>query len=181
MNTTPREVNRAVPRILIVDDDPEMCRFLGQLFTDEGYEPESVHDGASALDRYRAKAFDLALTDLMMPRMKGTELVGKLREINPDAPILLITAFGTIESAVEAMRAGAFHYVTKPFRNEEILLHVRRALEQGAMRRELQQLRSELLTRDRFEDLVAKSDKMQKIFATVDRVADLTANVLIIG
>lgn len=181
MNTTPREVNRAVPRILIVDDDPEMCRFLGQLFTDEGYEPESVHDGASALDRYRAKAFDLALTDLMMPRMKGTELVGKLREINPDAPILLITAFGTIESAVEAMRAGAFHYVTKPFRNEEILLHVRRALEQGAMRRELQQLRSELLTRNRFEDLVAKSDKMQKIFATVDRVADLTANVLIIG
>ena len=79
------------------------------------------------------------------------------------------------------MRAGAFHYVTKPFRNEDILLHVHRALEQGAMRKELQQLRAELQTRHRFENILAKSEAMQKIFATVERVADLTANVLILG
>src|SRR5689334_14616383 len=167
------QITKSGARILVIDDDPEMCRFLGQLFSDEGYQVESVRDGASALEKYRAAPYDLALTDLMMPRMKGTELVSKLREINPDAPILLITAFGTIESAVEAMRAGAFHYVTKPFRNEDILLHVHRALEQGAMRKELQQLRAELQTRHRFENILAKSEAMQKIFATVERVADL--------
>ena len=69
------EMSKSAPRILVVDDDPEMCRFLGQLFSDEGYQVESVHDGAAALEKYRGANFDLALTDLMMPRMKGTELI----------------------------------------------------------------------------------------------------------
>src|SRR3989338_7267628 len=132
------------PRILLVEDDREMCRFLSELLTEEGYEVEVVYDGPSALERYKQTGFDITITDLMMPRMKGTELVRHLREIDPDALILLITAFGSIESAVETMRAGPFDYLTKPFRTEEILLSIERALEQRDLKIELQRLRREL-------------------------------------
>src|SRR3990167_7353612 len=135
MNIDPKERGDPHARILIVEDDREMCRFLSELLTEEGYEVEIVYDGPSALEKYQQKGFDLTITDLMMPRMKGDELVRHLREIDPDALILLITAFGSIESAVDTMRAGAFDYLTKPFRTDEILLSVSRALEQSGMRR----------------------------------------------
>ena len=87
-------------RILVVEDDKEMCRFLAELLTEEGYHVEIAHDGLSALDRYKQTGFDLTITDLMMPRMKGTELVSRLKTVDPNGTILLITAFGSIESAV---------------------------------------------------------------------------------
>jgi DNA-binding NtrC family response regulator len=90
-------------RILIVEDDKEMCRFLAELLTEEDYHFEIAHDGPSALDRYKQNGFDPIITDLMMPRMKGTELASQLRAADPDATGLLITAFGSIESAIEAM------------------------------------------------------------------------------
>lgn len=104
-----------------------------------------AHDGASAIAKHQARPFDLTITDLMMPKMKGIELIGKLREIDGGTLVLLITAFGSIESAVEAMRAGAFHYVTKPFHSDEILIHVKRALEQKNLREELARLRTEVM------------------------------------
>ncbi|HXG51256.1 MAG TPA: sigma-54 dependent transcriptional regulator [candidate division Zixibacteria bacterium] len=168
-------------RILVVDDDPEMCRFFMQLLGDEGYAVEVVHDGASALRRHRQGDFDLVITDLMMPRMRGTELVRQLREHDPDALVLLVTAFGSIESAVEAMRAGAFDYVTKPFRTDEILLDVNRALEQRRLRSELRRLRTEVQERYSFQNVLARSEAMQKALEIAARVSDLSANVLIIG
>ena len=143
-------------KILVVDDDHEMCQFLADLLSEEGYVVETVHDGPSAVERYRADGFDLTITDLMMPRMRGTELVRQLREIDAHALVLLITAFGSIESAVEAMHAGAFHYVTKPFHTDEILLHVNRALEQRSLRSEVERLRKQVHDRYGFENIIGQ-------------------------
>ncbi|MBI2985433.1 MAG: sigma-54-dependent Fis family transcriptional regulator [Deltaproteobacteria bacterium] len=167
--------------ILIVEDDREMCRFLSELLAEEGYEVAVVYDGPSAVEKYRQESFDLTITDLMMPRMKGTELVQRLKEIEPDALVLLITAFGSIESAVETMRAGAFDYLTKPFRTDEILLSVSRALEQRGLRMELQRLRKEIQSRYGFENIVGKSDSMRRVFEMIAHIGDVPANVLIIG
>jgi len=168
-------------RILIVDDDRAMCQLLIDLLRDDGYAAEVAYDGESALDQYRAVSFDLTITDLMMPKMRGIELVQRLREIDSGALVLLITAFGTIESAVEAMRAGAFHYVTKPFHNDEILIQVKRALEQKNLREELQRLRTEVQARDRFCYIVGQSPAMRRVLETVAQVSDLPANILIEG
>jgi len=168
-------------RILIVDDDHAMCQLLSDLLRDDGYEADAAYDGESALDKYRAARFDLTITDLMMPKMRGVELVQRLREIDAGALVLLITAFGTIESAVEAMRAGAFHYVTKPFHNDEILIQVTRALEQKNLQEEVKRLRTEVQARDRLQNIIGQSQAMQRVLATVAQVSDLPANILIEG
>jgi DNA-binding NtrC family response regulator len=168
-------------RILVVDDDREMCQFLVDVLGEEGYRVEMVHDGPSAVQKYRAECFDLTITDLMMPRMRGTELVKQLKEIDAHALVLLITAFGSIESAVEAMHAGAFHYVTKPFRTDEILLQVKRALEQHNLQSEIERLRQQVHSRYGFENIIGQSARMREIFELVAHVSDLAVNVLIVG
>jgi DNA-binding NtrC family response regulator len=168
-------------QILIVEDDREMARFLGELLREERYDVAVEHDGASALARHKQQRFDLTITDLMMPGMKGTELVARLKELDPDHPVLLITAFGTIESAVRAMQAGALNYITKPFHSDEILLHVRRALEHRNIREELERLRTEVRGRYQFSNLIGRSQAMQQVFDTVAQVSDLPANILIVG
>ncbi len=168
-------------RILIVEDDREMSRFLTELLGEETYETATANDGPSALQAYPRGKFDLVITDLMMPRMKGTELIRRLKEIDPEVLILVITAFGSIDSAVEAIRAGAFHYLTKPFRSEELLIHVQRALEQRQLRHEIDRLRTEARRGYRFKDIIGHSQKMQKLFDTIAHVSDVAANVLILG
>ena len=138
---------------------------------------EQVNRAKAAARNAGADIIDLG----MMPKMRGVELVQRLREIDNGALVLLITAFGTIESAVEAMRAGAFHYVTKPFHNEEILIQVKRALEQKRLEQELQRLRTEVRAHNRFQNIIGQSAAMQKILETVAQVSDLPANILIEG
>jgi two-component system response regulator HydG len=168
-------------RILVVEDDREMARFLDQILSEEGYAVELAQDGPAALERVGQSPFDLIVSDLMMPRMRGTELIGRLKENHSEVPVLVITAFGTIESAVEAMKAGALHYITKPFRTDDFLIHVQRALENHRLHNELDRLRTEVHGRYRFENFIGQSDKMQKVFDVVARVSDLPANVLILG
>jgi len=168
-------------RILVVDDDRAMCQLLIDLLREDGYEADVAYDGESALEKCRTTRFDLAITDLMMPKMRGIELVQRLREIDASALVLLITAFGTIENAVEAMRAGAFHYVTKPFHNDEILIQVKRALEQKTLQEELKRLRTEVQARNRFQNIIGQSSAMQMVFETIAQVSDLPANILIEG
>jgi DNA-binding NtrC family response regulator len=168
-------------RILVVDDDRAMCQLLIDLLREDGYEADVAYDGESALEKCRTTRFDLAITDLMIPKMRGIELVQRLREIDASALVLLITAFGTIENAVEAMRAGAFHYVTKPFHNDEILIQVKRALEQKTLQEELKRLRTEVQARNRFQNIIGQSSAMQMVFETIAQVSDLPANVLIEG
>src|SRR5262245_1542214 len=168
-------------RILVVDDDREMCQFLADILGEEGYTVETVHDGPSAVEKSRANSFDLTITDLMMPRMRGTELVRQLKEIDAHALVLLITAFGSIESAVEAMHAGAFHYVTKPFHTDEILIQVARALKQHSLQSEVERLRQQVHSRYGFANIIGQSARMRKIFERVAHVSDLAVNVLIVG
>jgi two-component system response regulator HydG len=168
-------------RILVVDDDAAMCQLLTDLLSDDGYVVEVANDGDTAIEKFQKNSFALTITDLMMPKMKGTELVRRLREIDNGALVLLVTAFGTIESAVEAMHGGAFHYVTKPFHNDEILIQVKRALEQNALRAELKRLRTEVQARNRFQNIIGQSEAMQRVLEITAQVADLPANVLIEG
>ena len=178
---TNHELKKTSERILVVDDDSAMCQLLTDLLSDDGYSVEVANDGDTALEKFQLGAFGLTITDLMMPKMKGTELVRRLREIDDQALVLLITAFGTIESAVEAMRAGAFHYVTKPFHNDEILIQVKRALEQSALRAEVRRLRVEVQARDRFQNIIGQSEAMQRVLEITAQVADMSANILIEG
>jgi DNA-binding NtrC family response regulator len=179
--TANQELKNPSARILVVDDDAAMCQLLTDLLCDDGYSVEVANDGDTAVEKFQKTSFALTITDLMMPKMKGTELVKRLREIDNGALVLLITAFGTIESAVEAMRAGAFHYVTKPFHNDEILIQVKRALEQNALRAELKRLRTEVQARNRFQNIIGQSAAMQRVLEITAQVADLPANVLIEG
>jgi DNA-binding NtrC family response regulator len=181
MKSTAEARNPNSGRILVVEDDREMSRFLDQLLSEEGYAVELAHDGPAALEMSQQWQFDLIISDLMMPGMKGTELIHHLKDSHSQVPVLVITAFGTIESAVEAMKAGALHYITKPFRTDDFLIHVQRALENRRLHNELDRLRTEVRGRYRFENLIGRSDKMQKVFDIVARVSDLPANVLILG
>ncbi len=158
-----------------------MCQLLFDLLREDGYAVDVAHDGESAIEKHRTARYELTITDLMMPKMKGIELIQRLREVDGAAPVLLITAFGTIESAVDAMRAGAFHYVTKPFRNDEILIQVKRALEQQRLHKELKRLRTEVQARERFQNIIGQSQTMQKVFETIAQISDLPANLLIEG
>ena len=181
MKSTAESRNFTAGRILVVEDDREMARFLDQVLSEEGYAVEVAQDGPAALERVGQSHFDLVISDLMTPRMKGTELIARLKENHSEVPVVVITAFGTIESAVEAMKAGALHYITKPFRTDDFLIHVQRALENHRLHNELDRLRTEVNGRYRFENLIGQSEAMQKVFDVVVRVSDLPANVLILG
>jgi two-component system response regulator HydG len=181
MRSAAETQNPSAGRILVVEDDREMSRFLDQLLSEERYTVELAPDGPAALEMCQQTCFDLIVSDLMMPRMKGTELIRRLQENHSRIPVLVITAFGTIESAVEAMKAGALNYITKPFRTDEFLIHVQRALENQRLHSELDRLRTEVGGRYQFENLIGQNEKMQRVFDIITRVSDLPANVLILG
>jgi DNA-binding NtrC family response regulator len=181
MSADSSKLSNSRGHILVVDDDREMCRFLAEILGEEGYTVDAVQDGTAALDLFPQNHIDLVISDLKMPRMAGTELLRRLKEIDPECLVLLLTAFGTIESAVDAMRAGAFHYLTKPFHTDEMLIQVERAMERRTLRDELKRLRTEVQARDRLHNIIGQSEAMQKVFETVAQVSDLFANVLITG
>lgn len=166
---------------MIVEDDAEMSRLLSELLTEEGYAVETFADGHVALENYRQGSFQLVITDLAMPRMSGNELVKRLREIDSDVLILVITAFGSVESAVETMRAGAFNYLTKPFHTQEILLTVSRALETHGLKQEVRRLKKEVSGRHDFGNIIGRSPAMQRVLELIAQIVDAPANVLITG
>jgi len=168
-------------RILVVDDEENMVHFLTKLLRAEGFEVEGVRTGEAALDRLRAGPFELVLTDLKLPDTDGIEILKTARELHPETVVILITAYGTIESAIEAMRAGAYDYVTKPFRASEILQVVEKALERVHLRREVSQLRQAVAERFGFASLVGKSAKMQEVYTQIGKVAAARGAVLIQG
>ncbi len=168
-------------RILVVDDEENMVHFLTKLLHAEGFDVEGVRTGEAALERLRAIPFELVLTDLKLPDTDGIGILKGARELQPEAVVVLITAYGTIESAIEAMRAGAYDYVTKPFRASEILQVVEKALERVRLRREVSQLRQAVAERFGFASLVGKSGKMQEVYTQIEKVAATRGTVLIQG
>ncbi|MEB2310800.1 MAG: sigma-54 dependent transcriptional regulator [Sorangiineae bacterium] len=168
-------------RILVVDDESNARNALAELLKEEGYSVETAADGFKGLSRFHEFGPDLVLTDLKMPGMDGIELLGKVREADPDVSVIVTTAFGAVETAVTAMRAGALDYLTKPINIDELLIVLERALEQSRLRREAHALRSQLAERYRFDNVIGSSPKMQQVFKTVAQVAPSRATILLTG
>jgi len=169
------------PRILIVDDEESLREFLSIMLHREGYQVDSAMDGAQAEAHLRDHAYDLVITDVNMPRMGGMELLRHIKERAPETVVLMITAFSTTEQAVEAMKQGAYDYITKPFKNEEIRLVIKNALERKELRQENLALKEELGKRYSFEGMVGKSKAMQDVIALIRKVAPSQVKVLITG
>lgn len=166
-------------RVLVIEDEEKLRRVLELQLKGAGYDVEQAR---TAEDGVRmADTADLILTDLRLPGMNGLQLLAKLREQNLQTPVILMTAYGTVEMAVEAMKAGAADFLEKPFSLEHLLARMTKALEIRSLRDENRELRAELGARYEFDNLVGHSSAMQEIFATVDRVAPTRATVLLAG
>ena len=168
-------------RILVVDDERKIRTILMRLLRDEGYEVKEADSGRRALETARIFRPDAVLMDLSMPGMDGIEAMAAISEVVPDVETIIMTAYGSIESAVEAMRRGARDYLTKPFDNDELLLRIAHLLERKHLRREVDALKEELNRRYAFENIVAVSGKMQAVFEIVHRVSGTDVTVLIEG
>ena len=168
-------------KLMVVDDDLAMREMLTSLFSDEGYEAVGAASADEALELSADEEFAAVLSDIKMPGKSGIELVAALRELRPETPVILMTAFGSIDSAVEAMRAGALDYVTKPFEPEVVLVAMERALERRALERENRELRRAVDRTSQLGDLIGTSPAMREIFALIRRVAHNRSRVLISG
>jgi two-component system, NtrC family, response regulator HydG len=170
----------AAPRIWIVDDALALAETLADGLSDRGYATRATSDSRTVLTALRAGEIDLLVTDLRMPEVDGLALLDGARACEPDVPVIVMTAYGAIDSAVESIRKGAFHYLTKPFKLDELVVFVERALADRALRGEAARLRSalgELAVRG----LVGRSAEMQRVLALIARVAPTDVAVLITG
>lgn len=177
----PTPTNKALARILVVDDDRDMRVSLADLLSEEGHSVEACQTGVEALVAVEKSHPDLLITDLIMKGMQGLELLRAAKQRDPHLAVVVITAFGTIETAVEAMRLGAFYYITKPFKSGDLLLLIERALEEKHLRTEVQRLRREVQSHYHFDRIIGKSAAMQQVFALVDRLKDSQIEVLLTG
>jgi len=169
------------PRLVVLDDEPRMADILAMLLRREGYEVAAFTDGAAALAALREQPSDLLITDLRMPEPDGLEVLGRALEIDAELPVVLITAHGSVSSAIEAIRRGAFDYVEKPFDNDELKAVVRRALDLTRLARENRYLRAELRSRYSVDQIVAASDAMRAALDLVRRAARSRSTVLVTG
>jgi DNA-binding NtrC family response regulator len=167
--------------LLIVEDDTPMREMLDSLFGEEGWEVRQASTANAALGLVRDTDFDVVLSDIKMPGKSGIEMVGELRQLRPDTPVVLMTAFGSIDSAVEAMQAGAFDYITKPFEPEAVLLTIERALERRNLEEENRRLRRAVDRTGALGELIGESPAMREIFALIRKVAQSRSSVLITG
>lgn len=168
-------------RILVVDDEESIREFLEIMLRKEGYEPTSVEDGQKALDMFKNKTFDMVISDMQMPNLTGIELLRKIREQDPDILFMMITAFGTTETAVEAMKLGAYDYITKPFKIDEVRINIANALRSRNLEFENRTLKKELVKEYSFQNLIGNSEPMYKIFDLIKRVSQTPTNILITG
>ncbi len=167
-------------RILVVEDEEVIRDLLVQILGDEGFRVEVAESGEEGLKQLEKRLFDLVLLDLNLPGMHGLNVLSAAPATQTDAQFIVMTAFGSVDSAVEAMKLGAFDYVNKPFRGEELLLTVRRALEERELRREIAHLRTRV-PGEIGDRIIGRAPAMQRVFDLIERVAPTRATVLIIG
>ena len=168
-------------RILIGEDEERLRRLLQMLLSTKGYDLTLTADGKEAFEKFNDAQFDLVITDLRMPNMDGLTLLRKIREQNQEIPIIVITAFGSIENAVEAMQAGAIDYVTKPFEETKLNMAIDRALSFGRILDENRNLREQVQEKLNIGRMVAESPLMKRVVDSVHAVANSNANVLVYG
>ena len=169
------------PRILVVDDEPIVCESCQRILQEEGYEVECTLSGKEAFDKMRENPFDIVITDLKMPGIDGMEVLKTFRKGYPDVIVIMITGYSTVETAVEAMKVGAFDYIPKPFTPDEVSVVVKKALEKRNLMLENVYLRQELQGKYGFHNIVGKSKKMQEIYRIIAKVAMTDSTVLIYG
>lgn len=168
-------------KILVVDDEQSLREVLSIMLKRAGYVVTSVADGEEAIEHLNKEIFDLVITDLRMPKVDGMEVLKAVKSASPETVVLVITAFATADSAVEAMKQGAYDYLTKPFQVDEVQLIIRNALEKRRLTTENMLLKREMASQSSFAQLVGQSEAMQKVFDVVRKVADSKSNVLICG
>ncbi|MEP7038017.1 MAG: sigma-54 dependent transcriptional regulator [Acidobacteriota bacterium] len=167
--------------ILLADDDDNLRRVLEYQLTEAGFEIQTAKDGAEALEIFNNNDFDCVITDLRMPRLSGLEFLEKIKSADAEIPVIVITAFGEVETAVTAMKAGAFDYINKPFNRDEILLTIERANNFSETKNENRQLRELIDKEFRLENVIGDSAKMREVLNLVGRVSRSDATVLIEG
>ncbi len=158
-----------------------MCQLLFDVLEKEGFSVTTLNDSLEASRLLREEEFDVVITDLKMKGLKGLDLLEEVQQATPMTPVIIITAFGTIASAIQAMKMGAFDYLTKPFQMEELVVTVKKALENRLLKKEVLRLRKEVTFRYDFHRLIGKSPPMQKIYDLIERICNTASNVLITG
>ncbi len=174
-------MSREKQSILVVEDEAKLRRLVELQLVEDGFVATSAADAETALDLLNKQTFDLVVTDFKLPGMTGLEFLHEVKNINANLPVIMMTAYGTVESAVDAMKAGASDYVLKPFSLAELIIVIRKELATHELREENRSLREALGRRYEYANIVAKSDKMQAVLGLVERVAQSNATVLIGG
>ena len=168
-------------RILVVDDEEQMRDLLAKVLERKGFQTSVCGDGTEALAFLEKEPVDLVVTDVRMPGLGGMEALRAVKELNPDIVVIIMTAFGSIDQAVQAVKEGAYDYINKPFKIDEMLLTIEKALDERRLRHEVSTLRQELRTRYHFENLIGKSRPMQEVFGLIEQVAGSRSTVMVYG
>ena len=168
-------------RILIIDDNLEMARTLCDSLADRGHKAVPLGSGKRAIDLLEREPFDAVITDLRMADADGLTVLAEARRLDPVRPVLIMTAYGAVDTAIESIRRGAYHYLTKPFKHEELILFLERALEEASVRKEAMALRSALKDRFSSKHIVGRSKPMASVLDIISRVADASMPVLVMG
>lgn len=167
--------------ILIVDDEKNYPPILSAVLEEEGYETLTANNGLAALEIIKNSDIDLVLTDMKMPLVDGIELLERIKLTDPDLPVIMMTAHGTVEKAVEAMQKGAYNYISKPFDNKQLVIYVKKAASISSVVKENRRLRDVVKSRYNFGNIIGKSKAMQNVFETIRKVSPASATVLIEG
>jgi two-component system, NtrC family, response regulator len=167
--------------ILIVDDEKHYRLILSEVLEEEGYQSFTAASGMEALDILKSQIIDVVLTDVKMPGMTGIDLLEKIKEINPELPVIIMTAFGSVEKAVEAMQKGAYTFILKPFENEALIAHIAKSIAMYQIVQENARLRDAVQTRYQFDNIIGKSKPMQDLYEIIRKVAPTNASILIEG
>ncbi len=167
--------------ILLIDDDDSLRRIMEFSLTEVGHTVQTASNGEDGLRLFEKNAFDAVITDITMPGMSGMEVLATVRRRDAHIPVIVITAYGTIESAVEAMKQGAFDYITKPFNRDELRLTLEKAIKMRRLEQENVNLRAEVTDRYSFESIIGSSQAMKEVLDLAGRVAASDASVLITG
>jgi two-component system response regulator AtoC len=168
-------------RILIVDDEENIRHTLSLILNKEGYQVETAADGLAALELIQTNDYEVILCDVRMPRLTGMGLLDRLQDEGLTANVVVMSAYGNVDSAIDAMKAGAYDYISKPFKKDEVLLTLRKVHERQRLKRENRVLREAVLKEKKFDQIISGSESMQKIFRTIEKVAGYPTTVLITG
>jgi two-component system response regulator AtoC len=176
-----RECQTMNPLILVVDDDETQRKMLQKILSREGYDVEVASGGREALEKFREKRADVVVTDIRMPHVDGLELFHEIKRLDHDAPVILMTAYGDTQSAVEVMAEGAFYYLTKPVELSHLKVLIKKAVENRALLEENRRLREEVGEKYGFGNIIGRSDRMKEVYTALRKVAESDVTVLLLG